>query len=70
MGQFFKIFPNLSQNWLKFKKIWEKLGNFAQNLVQNWANWYMNGSLFSLKIGICMGLFPNFAGAHPYQNQT
>ena len=36
----------LSQNWLKFKKILEKLGDFAQNLAQNWSDWYMNGSLF------------------------
>ena len=35
-------FSKLSQNWLKFKKILEKLGDFAQNL----ANWYMNESLF------------------------
>ena len=45
MGRFFKIWPNLSQNWLKFKKILEKIGNFVQNLAQNWANWYMNGLL-------------------------
>ena len=24
MGRFFEIFPNLSQNWLKFKEILEK----------------------------------------------
>ena len=29
MGRFFKIFPNFSQNLLKFKKIFEKLGDFA-----------------------------------------
>ena len=29
MGQFFKMFPNSSQNWLKFKKISEKLGYFG-----------------------------------------
>ena len=33
MGYFVKIFPNFSQNWLKFKKIWKKLGNFGQNLA-------------------------------------
>ena len=64
-GSIFKIFSNFSQNWLKFKKILEKLGDFAQNL----ANWYMNGSL-SWKIGICMGLLSNFAAPRPYQNQT
>ena len=46
MSQFFKIWPNLSQNWLKFKKILEKIGNIVQNLAQNWADWYMNGLLF------------------------
>ena len=64
MGQFFKINPNLSQNWLKFrqnwlkfrqnwlkfKKILEKLSDFAQNLVQNWSEWYMNGSHFLEKL--------------------
>ena len=56
MDRFFKIFPNLSQNWLKFlkeNKILEKSGpgDFAQNLAQNWADWYMNGSLFR---GLCL----------------
>ena len=50
MGQFFKIFENLSQNWFKFKKILEKSDDFAQNLVQNWADRYMNGSLFLEKV--------------------
>ena len=31
MGRFFKISQNLSQNWLEFKKIWGKSGDFAQN---------------------------------------
>ena len=48
--QFFKIDLNLSQNWLKFKKILTKLGNFVQNWDQNWADWYMNGSLFLEKL--------------------
>ena len=50
MSRFFKIWPNLSQNWLKFKKILEKIGNFDQNLAQNWADWYMNGLLFLEKL--------------------
>ena len=50
MGRFFKISPNLSQNWLKFQKILEKSGDFAQNLAQNWSDWYMNGSLFIEKL--------------------
>ena len=39
-----------SQNWLKFKKILETIGNFVQNLAQNWADWYMNGLLFLEKL--------------------
>ena len=50
MGRFFKIWPNLSQNWLKFRKILEKMGNFVQNLAQNWVDWYMNGLLFLEKL--------------------
>ena len=44
------IFQNLSQNWFKIKKIWEKSSDFAQNLAQNPADWYMNGSLFLEKL--------------------
>ena len=68
MGWFSKIFPNLSQFWLKFKKILEKLGDFAQNLAQNWADWYINESLFLEKL--LLGLLSNFKVARPYQNQT
>ena len=32
--------------WLKFKKIWEKSGDFVKNLAHSWADWYKNGSLF------------------------
>ena len=39
-------FSKFGQIWLKFKKILEKIGNFVQNLVQNWADWYMNGYFF------------------------
>ena len=49
-GQLFKIVPNLSQNWLKFKKILEKSGDFAQNLSQNRADWYMNVLIFLEKL--------------------
>ena len=35
MGGFFKIPPKLSHNWLRFKKISEKLCDFAQNFAQN-----------------------------------
>ena len=59
-------FSKFSQNWLKFKKILEKLGDSAQN----WADWYMNGSLFLENFGICIGLLSNSAAAHPYWNQT
>ena len=50
MGRFCKIFPNFNQNWLKFKKISEKSGDYAQNFAQNWAAWYMNESLFLEKL--------------------
>ena len=43
------IFYKIFQNWLKFKKIWEKSGDFAQTLAQSWAD-YMNGSLFLEKL--------------------
>ena len=42
-------FSKFSQTWLKFKKILEKSGDFAQSLAQNWADWYINGSLFLLE---------------------
>ena len=35
--KFYKI--QMSQYWLKLKKIWTKSGNFGQNLAQNWADW-------------------------------
>ena len=66
---FSKFSRYLSQNWLKFKKIWEKIGNFVQNLVQNWADWYMNGLLFLEKL-VFVGLVSNSVAVHPYQNQT
>ena len=47
MGQFFKMFPNLSQNWLNFKTILEKsgdllkigiwMGHFFEKLVFVWV---------------------------------
>ena len=40
----------MSPNWLKFKKMWEKLGDFAQNSAQNWADCYMNTSFFLEKL--------------------
>ena len=46
MRYYFKIFQNFSQFWFKIKKILGKLGHFTQNLVQNWSDWYINGSLF------------------------
>ena len=38
----FLQFPNC----LNLKEILEKLGDFTQNLAQNWSDWCMNGSLF------------------------
>ena len=34
-GSIFQNFPKLNQNWLKFKKLFEKSGDFGQNLAQN-----------------------------------
>ena len=48
------IFSKFGQIWAKigskFKKILDKIGNFVQNLEQNWADWYMNGLLFLEKL--------------------
>ena len=69
MGRFFKIFPNLSQNWLKpNKKILEK----SDILLNFWRKILYERDTFSWKIGICMGLLSNFVtvAALPYQNQT
>ena len=60
------IFQNLAKfepNWLKFKKILEKIGNFVQNLAQN-------GLLFLEKLVFAWVLLSNSVAAHPYQNQT
>ena len=72
MGRFFKIWPNLSQNWPKFKKILEKMGTFVQILAQNFADWYMNGYFFLKNWYLYgrLGLLSNSVAAHPYQNQT
>ena len=45
--QIFKILSQISsnlKNFLKYRAI------FAQNLAQNWVDWYMNGSLFLEKL--------------------
>ena len=63
------IFPNLSQYWLKFKKIFKRLGELAQIWPKIGPigirlghfflkNWYMYGSTFK------------FPAARPFQNQT
>ena len=49
-GLIFQKFPKWSQNWLKFKKILEKSGDFAQNFAKNGTEWYMNGSPFLEKL--------------------
>ena len=58
-GHFFDIFLNLSEDWLKVKKILEKSGNFGQDVAKNQGKWYMNESLLSWKIGICMDQLSN-----------
>ena len=62
---FSKFEPKLAQLFTKM----EKSGDFAQNLFQNWADWYMNESLFLEKNWYLYGSTFNFAAAHPYQNQ-
>ena len=62
MGRFFKIFP-IGSNLRKIKS-----GYFAQNLAQNPADWYMNGSLF-LKKFIYVWVYFQISW-RPYQNQT
>ena len=63
-GSILLNFPNFEP------KLAQTSENFAQCLAQNWPDWYMNGSLFLEKIGICMGLLSNFMAGHSYQNQT
>ena len=61
-------FQNLSQNRLKFKNIFDKLGDFAHFgpklglLVYEWVT-------FSRKSGICIGLLSNLTAARSYKNQ-
>ena len=73
----------LVYEWVNFSKcpqIWAKIGSkfttfwgekrdFAENLGQNWADWYMKGSLF-LKKWYLYDLLSNSAATHLYQNQT
>ena len=58
----FQIFPNLSQNWFKFKKILEKSGDFAQNLAKKLGQLVYKWVTFSWKIGVCMDLLSNYGG--------
>ena len=64
MGKFFKIFPNLSQNWLKLRKILEKSGDF----VQNWSDSYINGSQFFEKLVLVWATF-KLPSNTPYQTE-
>ena len=67
MGHIFEYFPNLSQNWFKFKKIIEKSVNFDENLAQNWNDWYMDGPFFFQKWYMhAYGSTFRFSAAHPY----
>ena len=47
------------------------LGDFAQNLAQNWADWYMNGTLFLEKlIGLYLWVKAfKFRAARPLPNR-
>ena len=64
MGRFFKIFPNLSQNWLKFKKILEESGDFAQNLDQIWPIGIWMGHFFLKNVYLYRSILSNSAAAH------
>ena len=64
MGHFFNFFLNLSQNWLKLKKILENLAI----LLKIWPKIGLIGiwiGHFSWKIRICMGLLSNFETFKP-----
>ena len=78
MGGFFKIPPNLSQNWLRFKKILEKLCEVALvGLFKILPKIKQIGTLIMLMgqyflktchlLGTFIGLLSKSAAAHPYQ---
>ena len=70
MCRFFKICPKLSHIWLRFKKnFFKNQGDFAQNLAQNWTDWYMNGSHFLEKL-LFVWVYLQILWQHSYQNQT
>ena len=70
MGGFFKIPPNLSQNWLRFKKIVEKFVILLKILPKIRQIGTLMGQYF-LKtwylLGTFIGLLSKSAAAHPYQ---
>ena len=49
------------QKFHKFKKILEKLGDFAKNLTHNWTDWYM-GHFFLIKNVFVYGFTFKFRG--------
>ena len=70
-GLIFQNFPKFQQNWLKFKKLLKKLGDFTQSFAQNWTDWYMNGSLFLEKLLVFVWVYFQNPQRHVlYQNQT
>ena len=50
MSRFFKIFPNLSQNWLKFKKILENIGRFCSKFCPKLSRLVYEWVTFSWKL--------------------
>ena len=50
--------------------IWVGFQNFAQNLAQNWTDWYMHASLFLEKLVFVWVYFQIWQGHEAYQNQT
>ena len=63
MGIFFKMFPNLSQNWFKLRKFW-KNRPICSKLSPKSADWYINWSLFLEKL---VFVWVYFQILRPYQ---
>ena len=51
------------------RKFWGKSSDFAQNLGQNWDDWYMTGCIFFLKNWYLYGFSFKFCVAHSYQTR-
>ena len=69
----FKIFPNLSQNWLRFKNILEKLCDLLKKFCPKIKHIGTLMGQYFLKtwylLDIFIGLLSKSAATHPYLNQ-